>query len=291
MRDKFKGIIPIIQMPFTSDGEIDEASLRSEVSWAIKVGVDGIGTANASETSLLSEEERAKVARIIVDEANSKVPVTICTGHQGLQVAARLSRQAQDIGADAVIVMPFIQTSVGNYERYYRVVAEAIDVPVMIQDAAYPLPVSLMAKLNKEYDHVCYVKEETQDALEKGRDIMKVIGDRMAVLGGSGGNYIIEEFLSGVKGWMPGTSLVDRFVHLYEKLVEGDLSGARATLYSGCLPLANMHSVSRKFISVEKAVMKARGIIATTYCRCEMPLDPFLEKRLKELIRFTNVIE
>ena len=87
MKEKFKGIIPIIQMPCTDDGEIDEVGLRSEVSWAIKVGAHGVGTANASETSLLSEGEREKVASIVVDEANGRVPVTICTGHQGLQIA------------------------------------------------------------------------------------------------------------------------------------------------------------------------------------------------------------
>jgi 4-hydroxy-tetrahydrodipicolinate synthase len=292
MRDsKFKGIVPILQMPFTNDGEIDEASLRSEVDWAIKAGADGIGTANASETSLLSEEERARVTNIVVDEVNGRVPVTICTGHQGLQVAAKLSKQAQEIGADALVVMPFIQTNVASYERYYRAVAEAVDIPIMIQDAAYPLPVSLMAKLNKEYSHVCYVKEETQDALEKMREILKTMGDDMTVLGGSGGNYIITEFLCGAKGSMPGTSLVDRFVIVYKKLLAGDVKGARDALYVGCLPLANFHSVSKKFIMVEKAVMKARGIIATTYCRSEMPLDPFLERQLIELLQYMGVIE
>jgi len=290
MKDKFKGIIPILQMPFTKDGEIDEASLRSEVSWAIKAGASGIGTANTSETSLLSEEERAKAANIIVDEANGRVPVTICTGHQGLQVASKLSKQAQDIGADAIVVMPFIQTSIDNYERYYRAVAEAVEIPVMIQDAAYPLPVTLMAKLNEEHNHVCYVKEETQDALEKTRQILEATGDKLTVLGGSGGNYIIEQFLSGVKGWMPGTSLTDRFALVYKKLLEGDIKEARESFYSGCLPLANFHSLSRKFITVEKAVLKARGIISTTYCRIETPLDSFLERELAALLQYMGII-
>jgi len=289
MKEKFKGIIPIIQTPFADDGEIDEVSLRSEVSWAIKVGADGVGTANASETSLLSEEEREKVAVIIVDETNGRVPVTICTGHQGLQVAAKLSKQAQEIGADAVLVMPFIQTSVDNYERYYKAVAEAVEIPVMIQDASYPLPLTLIAELNGEYDHICYVKEETQHALEKTREIIRALGDRITVLGGSGGNYIIEQFLSGVKGWMPGTCLTDRFALVYKTLLEGDLKRARERFYNGCLPLANFHSASEKFVTVEKAVLKARGIISSTYCRSEMPLDPFLEGQLVALLEYMSI--
>jgi len=289
MKGKFKGIIPIIQTPFTDDGEIDEVSLRSEVSWAIKVGADGVGTANASETSLLSEEEREKVAIIILDETNGRVPVTICTGHQGLQVAAKLSKQAQEIGADAVLVMPFIQTSVDNYERYYRAIAEAVEIPVMIQDASYPLPLTLIAELNEEYDHICYVKEETQHALEKTREILGALGDRITVLGGSGGNYIIEQFPSGVKGWMPGTCLTDRFALVYKMLLKGDLKKARERFYNGCLPLANFHSVSEKFVTVEKAVLKARGIISSAYCRSETPLDPFLEGQLAALLEYMGI--
>jgi len=290
MNKEFKGIVPIMQMPFTKDGEIDAASLRSEVSWAIEVGADGIGTANGTETSLLSDEERVRVASVIVDEANGRVPVTICTGHKGLQVAAKLSREAQDMGADAVLVMPFIQTSIDNYERYYRAVAEAVEIPVMVQDALYPLPLQLIAKLNEAYSHICYVKEETRSALQKAREILKDVGDKITVLGGSGGNYIIQEFLCGVKGWMPGTSLTDRLVLVYEKLLEGDLKGARELFYKRYFPLANLHSVSSKFIAVEKAVMKARGIISTTYCRSEMPLDSFLEEEVEPLLKYMGVI-
>lgn len=283
------GIIPIIQMPFTSGGVIDEPSLRAEVEWAIQAGADGVGMGNASETMLLAEEERRSVAHVIVDTANGRVPVVIATGHQGTEIAAALSAEAQDLGADAVLVMPYVPGGVDDYARYFGAVAAAVDIPIVVQDAAHPIPVALLARLNSEYAHVAYVKAETPDALVKTRRILQATEGRVTVLGGAGGNHIIEQHAAGVKGWMPGTSLTDRFVAVYARLEAGDVDGARTRLYAGILPLATFHAASRRFITVEKEVLRARGVIATTYSRRELPLDPFLRAQLTPLLRYLGI--
>ena len=283
------GIIPIIQMPFTSGGVIDEPSLRAEVEWAIQAGADGVGTGNASETMLLSEAERRRVARIIVDTADGRVPVVIATGHQGTEIAAALSAEAQDLGADAVLVMPYVPGDADDYARYFGAVAAAVDITLVVQDAAHPIPVALLARLNNEYAHIRYVKAETPDALAKTQRIRQATEDPVTVLGGAGGNHIIEQHAAGVKGWMPGTSLTDRFVAVYARVVAGDVDGARTRLYAGILPLATFHAASRKFITVEKEVLHARGVIATTYSRRELPLDPFQRAQLSALLRYLDL--
>src|SRR5919206_3643080 len=101
-----QGIFPILLTPFDDQDRIDEDSLRSEVDFTLANGVHGLGLALGSEFLKLTEEERQRVTRIVVDQVRGRVPVVVNTGAQANLVAALYSRQAEELGAAAVMCMP-----------------------------------------------------------------------------------------------------------------------------------------------------------------------------------------
>ena len=82
------GCIPIVVTPFDPSFAIDDASLRAEVEYLIAGGVHGLATpAIASEGYKLTEQERARVARIVVETAAGRVPVVVSADGAGTEVA------------------------------------------------------------------------------------------------------------------------------------------------------------------------------------------------------------
>src|SRR5690349_1415607 len=134
----WEGVFPILVTPFDEAGRIDEESLRRVVEFNITSGVHGLGVAIGSEVYRFSEAERVQVTRIVSDQARGRVPVVINTGAQGTELAVLYSRQAEDAGADALMVMPPTFVGVGAVETraYFKAISDAVRIPIFIQDAA-----------------------------------------------------------------------------------------------------------------------------------------------------------
>lgn len=104
---KLEGVYPILATPFTEQGEVDENSLRELVRFQLHAKVDGIALFGmASEMYTLLDEEKARIAEIVVDEVKGQVPLVFGSGHTGLEVAVQLSKRAEKQGADALMVLP-----------------------------------------------------------------------------------------------------------------------------------------------------------------------------------------
>src|SRR5207253_2003105 len=100
------GIIPILITPFSANGEIDEASLRREVAWAVACGAHGRGIALASEIPRLSREEKHLMTSIVLDEVRERVPLVVHVGSEGSRLSADLASEAETLGAQALMVPP-----------------------------------------------------------------------------------------------------------------------------------------------------------------------------------------
>ena len=107
---KPRGIYPALVTPFTNDGkQVDEERLRSLVDYCIELGVNGlVPCGTTGEFVNLTLEERKRVIKDVVDEANGKVPVVAGTGANGTNGALERVKDANDVGADAALIMtPF----------------------------------------------------------------------------------------------------------------------------------------------------------------------------------------
>jgi 4-hydroxy-tetrahydrodipicolinate synthase len=200
----FTGTFTMLVTPFTSDGaEIEEAVLKDFVDWQIDQGIAGvIPLGSTGEFLSLTDAERRRVADIVVRQANGRIPVLIGTGAENTCDAIRFSREAQDLGADGVLVIPPFYSTPTEEEitRHYESIAAAISIPVMIYNnpatANVNLSPTLVASLSR-IPNVSYIKDSSLDPT-RVRDIIRLSERRMTVFGGILG---FEAFMNGALGW------------------------------------------------------------------------------------------
>ena len=134
------GIMPALVTPFNKDESINEENLRNLVNHLIEQDVTGLVPAGTTgEFVNMTFKERLKVIEIVVDETNGRVPVIAGTGESGTKLAVDLTNAANDIGADAaLIVTPYYlkPKAKGIYDHYYTI-AEKTDIPIIL----YNIPI------------------------------------------------------------------------------------------------------------------------------------------------------
>ena len=103
----YTGIWPVAPTPFYEDGTLDLEGMKRVLDCLIDQGADGICVlANFSEQFLISDEERAILARLCVEHIAGRVPVIVTISHYATQIAVQRARFAKDLGADIVMMMP-----------------------------------------------------------------------------------------------------------------------------------------------------------------------------------------
>jgi len=206
MGKKIGGMMAIMNTPFTADGKkVDEQSLRRHVSHMVENGVQGLVPMGTNgEFYTMTDEERKTVIKVVVDEANGRVPVIAGTSHSGTLVAAELSKYAQDAGADAVMALPpycawwYYPLMESDFYYHYGEIAKAVDIPVVLYDIpTFGIPENAITRLASEFDNVRYLKE-TYD-IQKMRRLHRKLGNKMEVF--CGWDDMLLEFMSkGAKG-------------------------------------------------------------------------------------------
>jgi len=160
MSEPFRGVFTIPSTPFDEQLEVDWEGLRRIVDFCVECGAHGIvWPVNASSFATLSDEERLKGARVVVQQVAGRVPVVIGTQGVSTTHAMVFSRHANEIGANAVIAMtPYIRKPEDEESilEYYRGISDAVEVPIFVQNHAVGsvLSVKTMVRLVQEVEHI-----------------------------------------------------------------------------------------------------------------------------------------
>jgi 4-hydroxy-tetrahydrodipicolinate synthase len=283
-----RGIFPILLTPFDDDGRIDEDSLRSEVDFNLAAGVHGLGLALGSELLKMTEEERQHVTKIVVDHVRGRVPVVVNTGAQSNVVAALYSKQAEELGASAVMCMPPSMGVSGSEMRsYFKAISDAVRVPVWIQDTTYvTVPAGVIRQIAEESERVRYAKIESAPNPLRVQEAVQQAGHLITVFGGSAGTYFVEELRRGGVGTMPWPSTPEVFVAIWDQWQAGDQAGALATFEQRLLPLLRVSSTGLRLgHAINKEILKRRGVIRSAHVRAPSdPLDALTERELAETL-------
>lgn len=268
------GCFPILCTPFLDDGSLDLGSLEREVDWVIGEGASGVvALAIASEGYKLTEAERDDVARVVIAATANRVPVVISAHGDGTEVALDRARRAATLGASAVMVLPpmFVKPDREGLRDYYLRIAQAVDIPVIIQDApqltGVAMAPSLWAALHAEAPNIRYVKVE---GIPQGPTISETLRQsdgRLAVFCGWGGVGILDALERGAVGSMPAPNFTRLFTEVQQCFERGDVPGAAARLHTD-LPFVvwTMQSVDYS-VAAAKEELRRRGIVRSAHQR------------------------
>jgi 2-keto-3-deoxy-L-arabinonate dehydratase len=290
----FSGVFPIAPTPFDECEEIDLDGQKRVIDFMIDAGVDGICIlANYSEQFALSDDERERLTPLILDHVAGRVPVIVTTSHFSRKIAAERSRHAQTAGAAMVMLMPpyhgaTIRPDEPDIFDFFHGVADAIDIPIMIQDApvsGVTLGAAFLARLAREIPPVQYVKVEVPSAAAKLRALIALAGEALpGPFDGEESTTLLPDLDAGATGTMPSAVQPDLLRAIIQRYQAGDRDAAVA-LYERSLPL--IHFENRQCgLRATKTLMQEGGIIACDRTRQPMaPLHPATRAGLLELAR------
>jgi 4-hydroxy-tetrahydrodipicolinate synthase len=206
--------------PFDPEGRVDAESLRRVVEFNIGAGVHGLGIALGSEIFKLNEAERDLVTTAVVGQTGGRVPVIVNTGAASTSLAVFYSKNAEELGADAVMVTPPMGLAAPGPEEtrsYYRALSDALSIPIVVQDhAGAQVPPVLLNAIACESERVLYCKVETMPTPQRVAQAVRETQGRVGILGGAGGNFFIEEMRRGSTGIMPSCSQPAAYVRIWD---------------------------------------------------------------------------
>jgi 4-hydroxy-tetrahydrodipicolinate synthase len=270
-----------------SAGAVDLKALAAFTDWQIREGIHGlIPLGSTGEFLSLSEDERDGVARTVIETAADRVPVLIGTGAEDTRESIRLSKKAEEMGADGVMIIPPFYSTPTDDEivHHYRSIASAISIPIMVYNNPATANVDLKPELVKRIAAIegCdYIKESTLE-VTRVRDIIRLAGDDMTVFGGILG---FESFVLGAQGWVAVASNVAPapMARIFELVAdEKNIDEARA-LYLKWLPVIQAVG-GQAYVAGSKSLLNHMGFGAGQPRPPRLPLPAEQDAAMKKMV-------
>jgi 4-hydroxy-tetrahydrodipicolinate synthase len=218
----FHGVFPYLVSPVESGGKIRTDVLGWLCDDLIKAGVHGLTPLGSTgEFAYLNAAQRVTVVQTTIDAAKGRVPVVAGVASTSTLDAVAQARAYQKLGADGILAIleAYFPLSDTQVESYFRAIADAVDIPVVIytnpQFQRSDLTLDVIARL-AAHPRIRYIKDASTNT---GRllSIMNRCGDAIRVFSASAHIPAAVMLIGGV-GWMAGPACVipRQSVELYD---------------------------------------------------------------------------
>lgn len=263
---KFSGVIPILATPFNQDESLDLDSLQRMINFMVALGVDGITVLGVlGESNRLNDHEREALIKSAVATAAKRIPVIVGTSHAGSAAATYLSRMAEDLGADAVMVAP-AREPVANDTRiveYYGRIASGTTLPIVLQDhpasTEVQMSVPLILRIVSEVSAVACIKAEAVPTPPKIRALRAGLPRQVTILSGLGALYAPFDLEAGSDGFNTGFAFPEVLMAMVAAAQAKDFDRVNA-LYSRFAMLIVFEQ--QPGLAIRKEILRLRGLIA-----------------------------
>ena len=233
MPKQFRGSYTVTITPFTEDGrKIDIPAWRRFLDWQIKVGVPGViilGT--TGEFLTITDDERRLFVESTVKHVKGRMHVLVGTMNAYTPNAVRYSREAEELGADGLMIIPpyYYTPTEDEIFAYYKAICEKVSIPIMLYNNPFTSNVDMSAKfvgrLTRAFEQIRYIKEASQhmdrvyDIVEETKGVMNVFA----------GQRIVESYLYGAVGYVnPYGNYIPRASYrICDFITEGRLEDAK----------------------------------------------------------------
>lgn len=240
-------VFTFVPTPLKDDGEaIDEDGLRRVLDHQIENEVDGVCIfGSTGGNGSFTEEEMMRGTEVAARHVDGRIGVIAGTGARTTTSCIRLSKNAQDVGCDGVMILPmtYWPLTLDEVFDHYERVAGAIDVPICVYNNPWTtgvdMPPEFLARL-ATFDNIDCVKESTGD-LTRISQIRQLTDDNVAVIAGWESTSL-QAFAAGATGWAPVVSnfLPGEAMAFFRAAVyQGGLAEAQA-LWDRLFPICDM---------------------------------------------------
>jgi len=291
----FSGVYSVLATPFTPGGDVDFEGLKRVVDLAVKAGVDGVTALGVTgEVARLDDKERGRIVDTVVEHLNGRARVIVGASADGVRTCIEYTRQAKAIGGDAVMVSPprMLKLNTESVVSHYKALADAVDLPIVVQDyppiSGFAMEAGLLARIAREVPSARTVKLEDPPTPFKTTRILAAAGDTpVAILGGLGGVFLIEELMAGAAGVMTGFAFPEVLVKVVTLYRAGQVDDA-GDLFYRFVPLMRFEFQEGIGMAIRKEVLRRRGVIGHAGTRAPGPtLDASTSAALDRVLNWT----
>jgi 4-hydroxy-tetrahydrodipicolinate synthase len=271
-----RGVSPVLEVPFTDDGEVDVAGFGRVVRYVLSTGVSSVMFPGfASEFHKLTDGERGTLTKILLEHTASRegVAAIVAVQDHATRLAVARARNAVAAGADLINLLPphFLTPSRRAVIEHVRAVLDAVaPTPVVLQYAPSETGTSLdaaaVAAIVTDHPNLKLIKVESSPP---GRLIADLAtGDPpVRAVEGYAGVQLPDAIRRGAVGTQPGCSFTELYVEIWRRFAAGDEAGGE-DLHRRLLPYISYWMLDTELIiAAEKLISVRRGLFASAYCR------------------------
>ena len=262
----FAGIYPILYTFYDERGGIDAAAMRLQIERCIAAGAHGIAVLGlVTEVHKLDVDERRSIVALTAATINGRVPLAVTIGEPSVKGQIEFARYAQRAGAAWVILQPpsIKGYAEAEYVRFLGAVADAVDLPVGIQNNPVNMDVALsnasLVALNRAHPNVTLLKGEGTSV--QIAELIEDSGGAFDVFAGHGGKEFLSNLRSGCSGLIPAPDCLDVQLRIYDLMKDGREDEA-AALHAQILPLIVFmtHSIPHLLCYGKRLIARRLGI-------------------------------
>jgi 4-hydroxy-tetrahydrodipicolinate synthase len=300
--EKFHGIFPAALTMFDRENNIDEEGCAQHWDWLIRQGVDGLLIAGTSgEFIAMENEERLRLFKLAKEVCAGRVPLIFGSGHYSTKLTIEMSQAAQNMGADAIIViLPYYQKPYkAAVIRHFKDLRAAVNLPIMLyanpaNSACVDLtPLDIAQLVNEDVVHMV---KATYETVVPVHDLRFLVGDRMAIFYGSF-QAPFEALAAQADGWISGIlNVVPKAAKLmYQAIVTENDARRGFEIWKRILPLVHLYTHQQigpvSDLATYRSILNFWGLKGGYSRNPFYPLDQAQEERLRGLLEASDWLD
>lgn len=239
----FKGVGSAVPTPFDEKG-VDISEFRKFLQFQIDNNVDAlIVCGTTGESSTMTRDEKIIAINCALEVANEKIPVIVGTGSNNTREAIEMSKIAERLGADGILVVTpyYNKTTQRGLIAHYKAIAESVSIPIILYNVPSRTGVNIEPKTCLELsklDNIVAIKEASGN-ISQVAQISNLCGDNLYIYSGNDDQIVPICSLGGIGVISVLSNIKPKFVHdIVYNFLNGNIDKARK-MQLNVLPLIN----------------------------------------------------
>ena len=290
---RVRGIVSPMPTPFDGSGNVDEKRLGELTEYLIQEGIDGLfplGT--TGEFALMDRDERKHVLEVVVDKANSRVPVLAGVSDPSPKNVISFAKDAEDVGADAIVATAPYYYRAGEEALYshFRMIHEGAGLPLILYNIPEwthnYVPVSVVSRLAEE-QAIIAIKYTEYNMLNLA-SFIEAVGGKIAVFTGSDAMAFACLEAGGAGAVISVSNVAPKASASIFDLVEASKLGEALAIQKSLLPAIQAVGMGY-FPAGLKEAMKVAGFPVGEVREPQAPLSEEEKKEVARLVGTTRL--
>ena len=239
----FKGVGSAVPTPFDENG-VNISEFRKFLQFQIDNNVDAlIVCGTTGESSTMTKDEKIIAINCALEVANEKIPVIVGTGSNNTREAIEMSKIAERLGADGILVVTpyYNKTTQQGLIAHYKAIAESVSLPIILYNVPSRTGVNIEPQTCLELskiDNIVAIKEASGN-ISQVAQISNLCGDNLCIYSGNDDQIIPICSLGGIGVISVLSNIKPKFVHdMVYDFLDGNIDKARK-MQLNVLPLIN----------------------------------------------------